>query len=71
MRIVNTDLDCPKRKIFDAILFFFFSFEENQVMIWGGFAFMVLARILCIPFGGDPPIIAMRKYKPALASSSA
>ncbi|KAJ8683368.1 hypothetical protein QAD02_019160 [Eretmocerus hayati] len=33
-------------------------FEERRVMVWGGFLFMVIGRILCIPYGTDPPIIA-------------
>lgn len=33
-------------------------FDERKVMLWGGFLFMVLGRIMCIPWGPDPPIIA-------------
>lgn len=33
-------------------------FPENQVLIWGGFFFMVLGRVLYIPWGDGPPKIA-------------
>ena len=33
-------------------------FNERKVMLWGGFFFMVIGRILCIPWGPDPPQIA-------------
>ncbi|XP_018353735.1 PREDICTED: major facilitator superfamily domain-containing protein 8 [Trachymyrmex septentrionalis] len=32
-------------------------FAERKVMLWGGFFFMVIGRVLCIPWGPDPPII--------------
>jgi len=35
-----------------------YRFEERKVMLWGGFFFMVIGRVLCIPWGPDPPIIA-------------
>lgn len=33
-------------------------------MLWGGFFFMIIGRVICIPWGPDPPIIAEygRKY---------
>ncbi|KAG7199231.1 hypothetical protein KM043_018100 [Ampulex compressa] len=33
-------------------------FEERKVMLWGGFFFMIIGRVLCIPWGPDPPQIA-------------
>lgn len=33
-------------------------FNERKVMLWGGFLFMVIGRILYIPWGPDPPKIA-------------
>ncbi|XP_016917514.1 major facilitator superfamily domain-containing protein 8 isoform X2 [Apis cerana] len=33
-------------------------FNERKVMLWGGFLFMVIGRILCIPWGPGPPKIA-------------
>nr|XP_012225628.1 PREDICTED: major facilitator superfamily domain-containing protein 8 [Linepithema humile]XP_012225629.1 PREDICTED: major facilitator superfamily domain-containing protein 8 [Linepithema humile]XP_012225630.1 PREDICTED: major facilitator superfamily domain-containing protein 8 [Linepithema humile]XP_012225632.1 PREDICTED: major facilitator superfamily domain-containing protein 8 [Linepithema humile] len=34
-------------------------FQERKVMLWGGFFFMLIGRILCIPIPGmDPPLIA-------------
>ncbi|XP_076246546.1 CLN7/MFS domain-containing 8 [Calliopsis andreniformis] len=33
-------------------------FNERKVMLWGGFFFMIIGRILCIPWGPDPPQIA-------------
>lgn len=27
-------------------------------MLWGGFFFMVIGRVICIPWGTDPPLIA-------------
>lgn len=33
-------------------------FNERKVMLWGGFLFMVIGRILFIPWGPDPPKIA-------------
>ncbi|XP_036140789.1 major facilitator superfamily domain-containing protein 8 isoform X2 [Monomorium pharaonis] len=33
-------------------------FEERKVMLWGGFFFMVIGRVLCIPWGPDPPKLA-------------
>ncbi|CAK9802300.1 Major facilitator superfamily domain-containing protein 8 [Anthophora quadrimaculata] len=33
-------------------------FNERTVMLWGGFLFVVIGRILCIPWGPDPPKIA-------------
>ncbi|KAG5326106.1 MFSD8 protein, partial [Acromyrmex heyeri] len=32
-------------------------FAERKVMLWGGFFFMVIGRVLCIPWGPDSPII--------------
>ncbi|XP_057335701.1 major facilitator superfamily domain-containing protein 8 isoform X1 [Microplitis mediator] len=37
-------------------------FDERRVMLWGGFLFMVVGRIICIPWGNtDPPLIAERE----------
>ncbi|XP_053980033.1 major facilitator superfamily domain-containing protein 8 [Hylaeus volcanicus] len=36
-------------------------FNERKVMLWGGFFFMIIGRILCIPWGPDPPQIAYVK----------
>ncbi|KZC09574.1 Major facilitator superfamily domain-containing protein 8, partial [Dufourea novaeangliae] len=33
-------------------------FNERKVILWGGFFFMIIGRILCIPWGPDPPQIA-------------
>ncbi|XP_017876594.1 major facilitator superfamily domain-containing protein 8 [Ceratina calcarata] len=33
-------------------------FNERKVLFWGGLMFMVIGRILCIPWGPDPPKIA-------------
>ncbi|XP_034189832.2 CLN7/MFS domain-containing 8 isoform X1 [Osmia lignaria lignaria] len=33
-------------------------FNERKMMLWGGFLFMVIGRILYIPWGPDPPKIA-------------
>ncbi|XP_043266810.1 major facilitator superfamily domain-containing protein 8 isoform X2 [Venturia canescens] len=33
-------------------------FDERKVMLWGGFFCMIIGRIMCIPWGPDPPIIA-------------
>ncbi|XP_011135204.1 major facilitator superfamily domain-containing protein 8 [Harpegnathos saltator] len=33
-------------------------FEERKVMLWGGFFFMVIGRVLCIPWGPNLPKIA-------------
>ncbi|XP_012272261.1 major facilitator superfamily domain-containing protein 8 [Orussus abietinus] len=33
-------------------------FAERKVMLWGGFLFMVIGRIIYIPFGSEMPIIA-------------
>ncbi|XP_058807793.1 major facilitator superfamily domain-containing protein 8 isoform X2 [Phymastichus coffea] len=33
-------------------------FDERRVMLWGGFFFMVVGRVICIPWGPEPPIIA-------------
>lgn len=33
-------------------------FEERKVMLWGGFFFMLIGRVLCIPLGSNPPQIA-------------
>ncbi|XP_033326058.1 CLN7/MFS domain-containing 8 [Megalopta genalis] len=33
-------------------------FNERKVMLWGGFFFMIIGRILYIPWGPDPPPIA-------------
>lgn len=40
---------------FAAIPFLSRRFSEVNIMIWGGFLFMVLGRISFIPFTGDPP----------------
>lgn len=42
-----------------------FRFNERKVMLWGGFLFMIIGRILYIPWGPDPPKIADygRKYR--------
>ncbi|XP_015174323.1 PREDICTED: major facilitator superfamily domain-containing protein 8 [Polistes dominula] len=31
---------------------------ERKLMLWGGFLFMVIGRLFCIPWGPDPPKIA-------------
>lgn len=36
-------------------------FNERRVMLWGGFLFMVIGRILYIPWGPGPPQIAYTK----------
>ncbi|XP_054085670.1 major facilitator superfamily domain-containing protein 8 isoform X1 [Zeugodacus cucurbitae] len=33
-------------------------FPEHYVLIWGGFSLMVLGRVLYIPWGDGPPVIA-------------
>ncbi|XP_011496059.1 PREDICTED: major facilitator superfamily domain-containing protein 8 [Ceratosolen solmsi marchali] len=33
-------------------------FDERRVAIWGGFFFMVIGRVICIPWGSDLPLIA-------------
>ncbi|XP_043668192.1 major facilitator superfamily domain-containing protein 8 isoform X1 [Vespula pensylvanica] len=33
-------------------------FAERKVMVWGGFLFMFIGRLFCIPWGPDPPKIA-------------
>ncbi|KAH0954966.1 hypothetical protein HN011_001031 [Eciton burchellii] len=33
-------------------------FEERKIMLWGGFFFMVIGRVLCIPWGPDLPKVA-------------
>ncbi|XP_008210269.1 major facilitator superfamily domain-containing protein 8 [Nasonia vitripennis] len=33
-------------------------FQERRVMLWGGFFFMVIGRVISIPMGTDPPLIA-------------
>ena len=35
-------------------------------MLWGGFFFMIIGRVFCIPWGTDPPLIAElgRKSQP-------
>lgn len=43
-------------KVYIAI--FLYRFEERKVMLWGGFFFMVIGRVLCIPWGPDLPVIA-------------
>lgn len=40
-----------------------FRFNERKVMLWGGFLFMVIGRILCIPWGPGPPKIAYLECK--------
>lgn len=38
--------------------YYYYRFDERKVMLWGGFFFMVIGRVLCIPWGPDPPKIA-------------
>ncbi|XP_046742195.1 major facilitator superfamily domain-containing protein 8 isoform X1 [Diprion similis] len=33
-------------------------FSERKIMLWGGFFLMIVGRVLCIPWGPDPPVIA-------------
>ncbi|XP_003706792.1 CLN7/MFS domain-containing 8 [Megachile rotundata] len=33
-------------------------FNERKIMLWGGFLFMIIGRVLYIPWGPDPPQIA-------------
>ncbi|XP_015610069.1 major facilitator superfamily domain-containing protein 8 isoform X2 [Cephus cinctus] len=33
-------------------------FSERKIMLWGGFFFMIIGRVICIPWGPDPPVIA-------------
>ncbi|XP_066596400.1 major facilitator superfamily domain-containing protein 8 [Prorops nasuta] len=33
-------------------------FSERKIMLWGGFFVMIIGRVLCIPWGPDPPQIA-------------
>lgn len=33
-------------------------FEEKRVMLWGGFFFMVVGRVIMIPWGTEPPLVA-------------
>lgn len=40
---------------FAAIPYLSKKFSEVNIMIWGGFLFMVLGRVSFIPFSGDPP----------------
>ncbi|BES93935.1 Major Facilitator Superfamily [Nesidiocoris tenuis] len=41
-------------------------FGEVRVLLYGGFLLMVVGRVVCIPFGTDPPIIA---YPPNFTDS--
>ncbi|XP_024935705.1 major facilitator superfamily domain-containing protein 8 isoform X4 [Cephus cinctus] len=34
------------------------TFSERKIMLWGGFFFMIIGRVICIPWGPDPPVIA-------------
>ncbi|XP_060524429.1 major facilitator superfamily domain-containing protein 8 isoform X2 [Cylas formicarius] len=38
-------------------------FSEVKITIWGGFLFMVIGRVLCIPFGGDLPLTYDSDFK--------
>ncbi|XP_014236234.1 major facilitator superfamily domain-containing protein 8 [Trichogramma pretiosum] len=33
-------------------------FDERRIMLWGGFFLMIIGRIIFIPWGPDPPLIA-------------
>lgn len=33
-------------------------FEEQQVLLWGGFSLMIVGRVLFIPWGPNPPKLA-------------
>ncbi|KAL7732400.1 hypothetical protein ACLKA6_004375 [Drosophila palustris] len=45
-------------------------FAERFVLIWGGFSLMVIGRLLYIPWGPDPPKLAMAYNASANLSSS-